>query len=1110
MSHNSKNSKSSKHVKESNNLLNYFTKSTSQSIQVQPTNQPINQQQQNNKDDDDIDGSENSNSENVKPVHRFNINRNKELQQNVNPVKQINSEQSNENLNNGTKKLDIIDRNVNIFRSIIHRPPLANINVADISQKIQTEFTIDHNLLTSTTCKKRELETNNNNQKEKKTRIIEQKRKLTKQEIESICDSFEVFGNGDFEHMVELMNNVRQDVRSQLEEIEIYPSLISKLKQQIKHEYYASQIDAGQMVGVDSATSLGEPTTQMSVHKDEKIKVLMIPKQASENKHKFFHGTISEFCDNVIEQVQTMGTKMEKFIQKENNDKSVVVDLSCFNKDFYIVGVDQNELCNWQKISHVSKHPVNGEMMKVRTRCGRTVCTTLSHSHLKRKKDGGVEPIEGRLLQVGDRIPVLQRIVPSFEFQSIETSTYTSWINDMFKDDFDLEKFEIPTDVFMFSKYFKVVFIQKLIQHFPIYFVDTKNYKVQIGNTNNLQLLFDLQFIFNHLNIIGCIETTHSHDIPNNHEFEETKKLVTNIKMYTKCVPEYCFVMYGMNYNRFVKFLYNCGDWKHIQESLDSYPHFWADMIPHLNENLWSLYSDVKALAAYKDRYYFLPSLGEEVTRSHAQIKLQSLKPTIESLPNCQLKLKLQQQYKICEQAVNGSVVWDKILHIEIYTPEDENEFVYDFTVPGNETFMVDSGIIVHNTLNTFHTSGISCAAVTTGVPRFRELLDASKQQKHSLITFELKEQPKNIQEAKVVARSFDEKRVFSLLKKQIPNVQEQRHLNISREDKLWYSFFEKYQHHKFESLKWSLRFQFDKSQLFEYRLTLKQIASTIQQNVRNCYCVYSPDFVGIIDVYVDCSNISVEDVVNYRKQNDGIKQKQDKMRKYTFITPENKDFYFLRDILFQYIGHLKVSGVYCIEKSHFRQRIPDKKWIFELEGTNFREIINHQSIDFKSCYINNIWEIYSSLGIEAVRSFLVSEFNNIIVSGGMNVDRVHLELLADSMTCTGNITSVSRYGIGRNETGPLTKASFEQSLDNMLIAAYRSETETIQSVSSSVILGQCSRIGSGMMELFTKLSLSVDPQNEVEEYNPEDPQMLYKTKTIQTSNNKVIQEDVF
>ena len=139
--------------------------------------------------------------------------------------------------------------------------------------------------------------------------------------------------------------------------------------------------------------------------------------------------------------------------------------------------------------------------------------------------------------------------------------------------------------------------------------------------------------------------------------------------------------------------------------------------------------------------------------------------------------------------------------------------------------------------------------------------------------------------------------------------------------------------------------------------------------------------------------------------------------------------------------------------------------------GSDNYTILDYKKrVDYKNCMVNNMWEINNSLGIEAVRKFLINEINEIITSGGINVDKVHFELLADSMTCTGSITSVSRYGIGRNETGPLTKASFEQSLDNMLIAAYRAEVESIKSVSSSVILGQCSKIGSGMMDLYNKI----------------------------------------
>jgi DNA-directed RNA polymerase beta' subunit len=390
-------------------------------------------------------------------------------------------------------------------------------------------------------------------------------------------------------------------------------------------------------------------------------------------------------------------------------------------------------------------------------------------------------------------------------------------------------------------------------------------------------------------------------------------------------------------------------------------------------------------------------------------------------------------------------------------------------------------------TLNSFHSAGKTCAAVTTGVPRFRELLDTSKQQKHTLITFTLKNEnePKNIEEAKRICKSFDEKRIFHLLKLSIPNIYNQINQDIQNNqendinilsdlniDKSWYEYFEIFINNNYLNYKWYLRLEFNIDLIYEYKITLEHISNCIEKELPTCSCVYSPDYIGIIDVYINTENINTDDILFFRKQIDNIK-KNDKNKKQSFINNSNKKYYYIRDIFFQYVINIKVSGIDSIEKSYFRQidnGIDKNKWFFELEGTNFIEILNNPNINYKNCMINNMWEIYNTLGIEAVRQFLINEFNEIITSGGINVDKVHLELLADSMTYTGNITSVSRYGIGRNETGPLTKASFEQSLDNMLIAAYKSETEQITSVSSSVILGQCSKIGSGMIDLYNKI----------------------------------------
>ena len=71
--------------------------------------------------------------------------------------------------------------------------------------------------------------------------------------------------------------------------------------------------------------------------------------------------------------------------------------------------------------------------------------------------------------------------------------------------------------------------------------------------------------------------------------------------------------------------------------------------------------------------------------------------------------------------------------------------YVYDFSVENNENFMLQSGIFVHNTLNTFHQAGSGNKVVTTGVPRVEELLNATKDQKCSNLTVYMKNPHKSI-----------------------------------------------------------------------------------------------------------------------------------------------------------------------------------------------------------------------------------------------------------------------------------------------------------------------------------------------------------------------------
>jgi DNA-directed RNA polymerase subunit A' len=74
---------------------------------------------------------------------------------------------------------------------------------------------------------------------------------------------------------------------------------------------------------------------------------------------------------------------------------------------------------------------------------------------------------------------------------------------------------------------------------------------------------------------------------------------------------------------------------------------------------------------------------------------------------------------------VEEDVAWDEIVSIEHL--ERPNEMVYDFSVPGLETFVTGEGVVTHNTLRTFHFAGVRERDVTLGLPRLMELVDARK-----------------------------------------------------------------------------------------------------------------------------------------------------------------------------------------------------------------------------------------------------------------------------------------------------------------------------------------------------------------------------------------------
>ncbi|MDD4930893.1 MAG: LAGLIDADG family homing endonuclease [Candidatus Colwellbacteria bacterium] len=435
--------------------------------------------------------------------------------------------------------------------------------------------------------------------------------------------------------------------------------------------------------------------------------------------------------------------------------------------------------------------------------------------------------------------------------------------------------------------------------------------------------------------------------------------------------------------------------------------------------------------------------------------------------------------------AVDTEVLFDEIISID--EVESTTPFVYDLTVADTRNFSGRDGLAL---ADTFHLAGVSSANVTLGVPRTNEILNASKNQKTNVLQISLLPTSTDLTSLQKVRDKcrvlFEERYVDQCITKH--EVLNKKYDSLSKEDQIWYDLFDMFYTTHYRDCDWCIRLTLNKLIMYQYKLTTEKIAKLIEEEYKDCRCVFSPDENGIIDVYIDTTNVDTPSVILATKKKSGKRGKKDDDEKKkkkkkkgeedddedeqreprSLINDENKDYYFVSRVALDYILDIKLGGVEGITKVYYQLDNKSKEWKIETSGTNMREVMNHPEVDFRHVVSNNMWEIFGILGIEAARRFLVSEITATISFGGTFIDPVHPALLADSMTSTGTITSVNRYGISKSVVGVLTPASFEQSHQNMLDAPAKGVTDDLSTVSAGIITAKHVRLGTGYFGLFT------------------------------------------
>ena len=141
------------------------------------------------------------------------------------------------------------------------------------------------------------------------------------------------------------------------------------------------------------------------------------------------------------------------------------------------------------------------------------------------------------------------------------------------------------------------------------------------------------------------------------------------------------------------------------------------------------------------------------------------------------------------------------------------------------------------------------------------------------------------------------------------------------------------------------------------------------------------------------------------------------------------------------------------------------------VEGYGLQNCMLTLGVDPLTTRTNSIIETREVLGIEAARKIIIEEIGTVM--GDMDIDPRHIQLLGDIMTYRGEVLGITRFGLSKMRDSVLQLASFEKTADHLFEAAWHAKTDSIEGVSECIIMGKSMGQGTGAFEVVKPLHLA-------------------------------------
>lgn len=892
-----------------------------------------------------------------------------------------------------------------------------------------------------------------------------------------------------------------------------------KVIDEIITSFNNATVQPGEMVGILGAQSQGEPLTQMSVLGSSELLI----KHNDEIKKVKIGELIDTYIVDWPEDVYTIP-------QHQNSVEAYM------NDDLYVCGVQQNETVTWNKVSHISRHPANGSLVKITTNSGRTVTTTKSHNFLIRSNDG-IVPIRADQLSVNTRIPVARNIKYQYNNGLLKygdneyiLDELFGWFCGIYLADGNVCNNDIT-----------------ITKDAPYIENKMREITTRLGNTmrkseRQCEYGLTIYYKFNNASLASLLSTTFmtgsfNKKVPafvhnSNVQFirglirgyidgdgnfsadrnlirvgSRSKELIEDMSLLLSYfgifatnygekksgndTPLYCL---GIAHKYAEKYLHAIGcDYPEKLANLQSIIAY-SNAQHHADTDPLDSIPELGAVIARVSRTINMPNNSRiygRIEREDRTVGRRTLKKYIDlfiehAVRNNKYNL-ISTDIDYLTMIYNGEVVWDKIVSIEELP--DNGEFVYDLTVPGNETFMIANQIIVHNTLNTFHSTGSGVAGMQ-GVPRFRELMSYTKTKDQGspyMIIYMNKENRTNRDTAHRIASTL-KYTILNELAEQMDIIYEPDAKNpdsyhitddIDADSKF---FLNNMSSTNLENMPWLFRVTLSNESVIENEISMLDIKTRFVA----FWAEHFSDLSGISSAKIEKHIISKIlhgcIMTSYDSRPNGSGSAQNLVIHFRFELSNIDDSILsgIANILlnkFNIKGNEAITKINKIDNQTYisyenEDQEPEsiKEWTIYTDGIDMLSIRDFIGIDLNRTYCNSIHEIYITFGIEAARIALIKEFENVFE--GSSINYTHIALLADVMTNTGRITSIDRHGINRLDTDPMGRASFEKTIEQLLLASAFNEVDYLRGVSSRIMVGQCIRGGTGLCSILLDVDM--------------------------------------